>query len=633
MRLEGGGSGHIAVDPRDAQIVYAGNYIGYISRLDRNRGHQRNVVIYPQMHDGLAGREIRYRFQWNAPIRISPHDPDVLYHTSQYVHRSRDGGQSWETISPDLTTNNGAYQDLPGGPIQHDHTGVELYCTIFAFEESPHQAGELWAGSDDGLVHISRNNGKDWSDITPPDMPSEGTVNTIELSTRAPGRALLAVHRYRQDDPRPYIFLTNDHGKNWKLVSDGKNGIPEDHFVRVVQEDPQRPGLLYAGTEFGIYASFDDGDQWQSLQLNLPRTPVTDLAVWRGDLVVATQGRSFWILDDLSPLHQLEEQVLESPTYLFKPREAYRTQIRGSRGGIGPERPPLGARIHFYLSEQKTPVTVRIRDDRGRLVRTFRGRSGEVDENQEGGPPEAEENQEGGPPERSRPQRKTFNLRTGMNRVVWNLDYGAPELVPGAVMSLSRRSSGPRAAPGLYTVELDVDGVTRTQTLKVRRDPRWEASDQDLQEQFELARSVLEELNRSHAAIRRIRSVREQVQDLLGRAREAGLKQVQRLEQTSEGLLKHLRAIEEELIQTRNESGQDPINFPPRIDNQIAYLFAVVNGQDALPTEGSYQRYEDLKGELSEILGRLERVLSPGVREFNREAAKAGMSGVLLPEK
>ena len=457
----GGESGHIAVDSRDAQIVYAGNYIGYISRLDRTRGHKRNVVIYPQMHDGLAGREIRYRFQWNAPIRISPHDPDVLYHTSQYVHRSRDGGQSWETISPDLTTDSDAYQDIPGGPIQHDHTGVELYCTIFAFEESPHQAGELWTGSDDGLIHISRNNGRDWSDITPPGMPSEGTVNTIELSTHAPGRTLIAVYRYRQNDSRPYIFLTNDHGQNWELLTDGENGIPEDHFVRVVREDPERPGLFYAGTEFGMYVSFDDGDQWQPLQLNLPRTPVTDMTIRRGDLVVATQGRSFWILDDLSPLRQLDEQVLESSIYLFEPRPAYRTQIRGFRSRIAPERPPLGARIHFYLSEEKEAVTVWIRDDQNRLVRTLKGRPGEDEESRESEPLEREEG----------PQRNTFKLKTGMNRLEWDLNYSGPNLVHGAVMSLSRISGGPRVAPGIYTIELDVDGKKRTRSLEVRKDP------------------------------------------------------------------------------------------------------------------------------------------------------------------
>ena len=435
----GGESGHIAVDPRDARIVYAGNYIGYISRLDRTRGHQRNVVIYPQMHDGLAGREIRYRFQWNAPIRISAHDPEVLYHASQYVHRSRDGGQSWETISPDLTTDNDAYQDIPGGPVQHDHTGVELYCTIFAFEESPHQPGELWAGSDDGLVHISRNDGRDWSDITTPGMPEQGTVNAIDLSTHVTGRALIAVYRYRRNDPRPYIFLTNDHGQNWKQLTDGRNGIPKDHFVRVVREDPERPGLFYAGTEFGVYVSFDDGDQWQPLQLHLPRTPVTDMIVHRGDLVVATQGRSVWMLDDLSPLRQLDEQVLESSIYLFQPRVAYRTQIRGSRAGIAPERPPLGAWIHFYLSEQKAAVTVSIRDDQNRLVRTFQGRLGAVEEDQED-----QGDQEGGPSERRGSQRNTFSVRAGVSRLEWDLSYLAPDLAHGTVMSLSRVSRGPR---------------------------------------------------------------------------------------------------------------------------------------------------------------------------------------------
>ena len=291
----GGESGHIAVDPRNSDIIYAGTYIGSITRLDREIGHQRNVTAYPQMHDGTAPRDIRYRFQWNAPIRLSPHDPDVLYHTSQFVHRSTDGGQSWETISPDLTTNNDAYHDIPGGPIQHDHTGVELYTTIFSFEESPHTAGELWAGSDDGRVHISRDHGASWDEITPRQMPLEGTVNTIELSKHAPGRALLAVYKYRENDARPYIFRTDDYGSSWDLLTDGENGIPGHHFVRVVREDPDRQGLLYAGTEFGLYVSFDDGAHWQALQRNLPVTPITDLAVHEKDLVVATQGRSFWV--------------------------------------------------------------------------------------------------------------------------------------------------------------------------------------------------------------------------------------------------------------------------------------------------------------------------------------------------
>ncbi|MBM3791529.1 MAG: glycosyl hydrolase, partial [Acidobacteria bacterium] len=348
----GGESGHIAVDPRNPDVIYAGNYIGQITRLDRAAGHMRQVNAYPELHDGLAPRDIRYRFQWNAPIRISPHDPKVLYHASQFVHKSTDEGQTWQVISPDLTTDNDRYQDIPGGPIQHDHTGVELFTTIFAFEESPHQAGFLWAGSDDGLVHLTRNGGKDWNNITPGNMPKDATVNMIELSAHGPGRAFLAVYNYRLNDFRPYIYRTDDFGSSWELLTDGRNGIPEDHFVRVVREDPDRKGLLYAGTEFGMFVSFDDGRHWQPFQLNLPVTPITDLAVHRQDLVVATQGRSFWILDDLTPLHQISDAVAAAQAHLYAPRKAYRMQEGGFREPDAPERPPRGVLIYFFLAEK-----------------------------------------------------------------------------------------------------------------------------------------------------------------------------------------------------------------------------------------------------------------------------------------
>ncbi|MFA9453635.1 MAG: WD40/YVTN/BNR-like repeat-containing protein, partial [Candidatus Aminicenantaceae bacterium] len=247
----GGESGHIAVDPRDPDVIYAGNYIGIITRLDRKNGHSKRIDAYPELADGIAPRDLKYRFQWNFPIRISPHDPDVLYITSNHVHRSRDQGLTWDVISPDLTYDIDAYLDRPGGPIQHDTTGVETYCTIFAFEESPQEPGVLWAGSDDGRVHVSRDNGGSWQEVTPKDMPKEGTVNMFDISPTQPGRVLMAVYRYRDNDFRPYIFRTDNYGKSWDLLTDGKNGIPADHFVRVVREDPDREGLLYAGTEFG----------------------------------------------------------------------------------------------------------------------------------------------------------------------------------------------------------------------------------------------------------------------------------------------------------------------------------------------------------------------------------------------
>lgn len=612
----GGESGHIAVDPRDPNIIYAGNYIGQITRLDRRSGHIRNITTYPQMHDGVAPRDMRYRFQWNAPIRLSPHDPDVLYHTSQYVHRSTDHGQTWEIISPDLTTNNDAYQDLPGGPIQHDHTGVEVYTTIFAFEESPHEPGVLWAGSDDGLVHISRNNGKTWENITPPDMPREGTVNMIELSAHDPGRAFIAVYRYRRNDFHPYIFRTNDYGRTWELLTNGQNGIPENHFVRVVREDPDRKGLLYAGTEFGMYVSFDDGKHWQSLQLNLPRTPITDLIVHEKDLIVATQGRSFWILDDLTPLHQLTDEVARSKAFLFKPRTTYRTRLRGFRGPRAPSNPPEGVMISYYFAEKPDgEVKLEILDAQGRVIRTFSSRKQEEET--------ASEETPFGPREK-----KQIPAEAGMNRFSWNLTYPAPKLVKGAVMSLSY-TGGPTAPPGTYQVRLTWGNWSQTQSFTVVKDPRWSVSDEDLRAQFKLTMAVLEKLNETHNAIRIIRAVKEQVQAIAERAVNAGYDEA--IKRSANALIKKLVAIEEQLIQTKNESRQDPINFPPRLDNQIAYLYTVVNFQDARPTKGCYERFQDLKKELAGHLAELDTVLSKDLGAFNTLLDREHVERVIVP--
>ncbi len=313
-------SGHVAVDPRDPNISYAGCYGGSIGRYDHATGQEREINAYPQLAIGQAAKDLRYRFQWNAPIRLSPHDPDVLYHTSQFVHRSTDHGQSWEVISPDLTRNDAEKQGYAGGDLTWDNTGVEVYDTIFAFEESKQTQGLLWAGTDDGRVHLSRDNGETWNEITPAGMPDWGQVNMIELSSHDPGRAFLAVTRYRTDDFTPYVFRTNDYGDSWSLITTATNGIPADHFVRVIREDPDRKGLLFAGTEFGLYVSFDDGQTWEPFQQNLPITPITDMAITGQDLVVATQGRSFWILDDLTPLHSMTPEMADAEAHLFQPR-------------------------------------------------------------------------------------------------------------------------------------------------------------------------------------------------------------------------------------------------------------------------------------------------------------------------
>lgn len=567
----GGESGHIAIDPRNPDLIYAGNYIGQITRLDREKGHSKDVVAYPQMHDGTAPRDIVYRFQWNAPIRISPHDPEVIYHCSQYVHRTKDGGRTWDVISPDLTTNKDEYQNIPGEPVQHDHTGVELYTTIFAFEESPRVQGELWAGTDDGRLHLSRDNGESWKEITPKDLPVEGTINMIELSAHDPGRALIAVYKYRENDFRPYIFLTNNYGRTWKALTDGEQGIPADHFVRVVREDPIRRGLLYAGTEFGMYISFDEGKQWQPFQQNLPIVPITDMQIKDNDLVLATQGRSFWIMDDLSPLREIDDRLLAQEAHLFPPNTAYRTQLRNYYGTGAPDRAPSGALIHFYVNETQKEALVKLE-----IVDPF-GESRVTYSTQ---------------PDKEKKERQ-LSIKPGLNRLEWNLRYEAPQTQPGARFSLANLS-GVKATVGTHTVVMEMDGQRWQKTFEVKTDPRWTQSREDLHAQHDLAVQVMDLLNTCHATIGEMRDLRGQIKTIRKRLDKEGTSS-RAFHELSQSVLDELEALERELIQTKSESGQDPINYPPMLDDQIAYLYSIVNGQDDRPTEGAYQRYEDVK--------------------------------------
>ncbi|MGB5160692.1 MAG: glycosyl hydrolase [Thermoanaerobaculia bacterium] len=606
----GGESGHIAVHPDDPNIVYAGTYIGRIDRYDRRVGFGRNVVIYPQMQDGTAPRDLKYRFQWNAPIRFSPHDPEVIYHTSNYVHSSRDGGMSWQTISPDLTRNDAEKQGLPGGPVQHDHTGVEVFNTIFAFEESPLVAGELWAGSDDGLVYLSKDAGATWDDVTPSRMTPDSTVNAIALSPHQTGRAFLAVHRYRMDDFRPSLWRTDDHGSNWKLLTNGSNGIPDDHPTRAIVEDPDRRGLLFAGTEFGLFVSFDDGAHWQTLQLNLPVTPITDLRVHNQDLVVATQGRSFWILDDLTPLHQLHEGITDAAVHLFKPRDSYRIAgLASFRGSRTPQQPDSGATLLFWLEEEPAePVTLEILSSDGKVLRTF----------------DSEEDEE----QIRKHDEPVLPSTQGMNRFVWDLKRSGPELLDKALFSLAYTGAY-YVLPGTYTARLKVGDTELTQPLQVLKDPRltW-VSDEDLRAQTALIEEIAATLENVHNSIGQLRSVRDQIRAMTERATKAGYGG--EWEQQGEQIAERLTSIEEELIQTQAQTNQDLLNYPPRLDDQLAYLYSHVYQAYGRPTEGSYQRLEDLRQQLEPHLESLREVLESDLVEFDEALRETGIPPVIV---
>lgn len=600
-------SGHVAVHAENPDIVYAGCYIGEITRVDRSTGDYRNVMVYPVLVDGVAPRDLTYRFQWNAPIVFSPHDPDVLYHTSNHVHRSSDGGMTWETISPDLTRDDESKQDFPGEPLQHDHTSVEVYGTIFAFAESPHTPGTLWAGSDDGKVHVSRDDGASWSDVTPSDLSEDGTVNTLEVSPHQAGRVILAVQRYRMDDYSPYVFLTDDYGESWNLLTDGANGIPRDHPVRVVREDPDRRGLLYAGTEFGMFVSFDEGEHWQSFQQNLPMTPITDLQVHRQDLVVATQGRSFWIMDDLTPLHQLDESVASASKHLFEPRDPYLVSKGRSGDSRSPDSPPTGAVFRYYLADTlDTEATLEILDSAGEVIREYSS-----DPTRHEGDP-------------------ALPGSEGMNTFVWDFRYRGLDRPEGAMVYLGY-SGGARAVPGTYEVRLTIGDWSQERTFELLGDPRLDrVTSADLEEQHQLSVRVRSRLGEAYDAMNTIRSVREQVGSVAARTQQAGYGDEIRL--AADSIIEGLTAVEDVLTNTKTESHQDPINFPPLLDNQFGYLYRYVVSAYGKPTEAAYTRLEELERQLAEQVAELARLLDEEVAGFNQMLRESGVPGVIVPE-
>ncbi len=490
-------TGPIAVHPDHPGTIWGGCYGGAINRQEV-ASDVRVSVARGLEAQGVAPSALRDRWQWVAPIVVSPQEPRTIYHASQYLYRSRDGGDTWQRISPDLTTNDSTVQRLPGGPITVDNTGVEVFTTIFAVVPSPHDAKTIWVGTDDGRVQLTRDDGATWADITPPGLPRYATVNRIDVSAHAPGRAFVAVQRYRLDDFTPYIYRTDDFGRSWTRLADGRNGIPADHPVRVVREDPTQRGLLYAGTEFGLFVSFDDGARWQSLQLNLPATPVTDLKVHRGDLVVSTQGRSFWILDDVGPLRELAAQPRVAGTRLFTPRPA-------ARGSIGvplqevdftlPDDLPFGALVHVTRDRAADSLRLELRDASGALVQQWHSDSARA------------------------AQLGTARLRTtaGLQRIVWDLRGPGPVSARGGAGGGGR---GVKMPPGRYQVTLVDGATTHTVPLTIVGNPSAPGITQaDYDAQYALSTAMRDTLSSIGRTLARLREVRTQATGL--RTRES----------------------------------------------------------------------------------------------------------------
>lgn len=603
----GGESGYIAVHPENPQIVYAGSYGGYLTRYDHRTGQRRNITVHPDNPMGWGADELKYRFQWTFPILISRHNPERIYVGANVLFQSDDEGRSWTPISPDLTRNDKSKQEPSGGPITRDNTSVEYYDTIFALAESPHSPGTLWAGTDDGLVQLTRDQGKSWSNVTPEDLPEWSRVSLIEASPHQPGKAYVAANRYQLDDRRPYIFKTTDFGNTWTSIT---NGIAAEAFVRAVREDPDRPGLLYAGTETGVYVSFDDGALWQPLQLNLPVVPITDLVVKNQDLVVATQGRSFWILDDLSPLHQLNPQVASAAAHFFQSRTTHLV---------------AGSQVEFYYSFREKPaetVRLEILDARQQVIQSFESKPKEAAGEEE----EEDDRKEGKEGDSEKEDRPHLAVDSGMNRFSWDMRYPGPERVPGAIL-WGTRLNGPRAIPGTYQARLSFGDQTLSRPFTIEKDPRLDTSPEDFQQQFDLLIRIRDKVSEAHRAVNRLRGVRRQVNDWVARSR--GLEDGEKLADAAAKLLSKLAAIEEEIIQVRSKSPQDPLNFPIKLNNKIAALAAVVVQSDSAPTTQSRAVFEELSGQLNRHLEALGQVLENDLQAFNQLVANLQIPAIV----
>jgi photosystem II stability/assembly factor-like uncharacterized protein len=633
--------GPIAFDPDDPDVIWGGCYGGVINRMVVSRDTRRNVNLYPS-NQNLAPSALRYRFQWVAPIVMDPLDPSTVYHASQYVHRTTDGGMSWETISPDLTTNTPEHQEFPGGPIHADHTGVEVFNTVFSLVPSPHWDGAIWVGSDDGRVHLTRDGGASWADITPPEMPRFGTVNRIEVSPHEPARAFLAVHRYRMDDWRPYVFRTADYGGSWELLTDGANGIPPDHWVRVVREDDAVPGLLYAGTEFGLFVSFDDGARWQALQMNLPVTPITDLKVHRDDLVVATQGRSFWILDDLTPLRVLarafggesggsgpvgrapagtgaEGAAAEAPpVLLFPPRAVARGRAEPPMSEVDlvlPDPLPQGALLSYAVRGEVQGLNLEVRDAEDRLAARW-GLPGR----------EGAGRREAGGEARAASRDGALSTAPGFHRVAWPLRY--------------LEDGGVKAPPGEYQVRLSWEGGSEVKTLQVLANPLDPSVTQaDYDEQFRVSMDVHRASQEVRNAVRRIRDVREQAHAILARARSAGA-DVGTLPEIADALEARLRPFEADLTSVDDPTVPTGVQRPEGggLDQEYRALFYHLNSgggygagsTEGRPTAGALEKKRDLDRIWGDLKIRLDEVLEGEVATFNEEVNRLGLSGILV---
>jgi len=616
----GGEAGYIAPYPLDPNVVYAADYQGNITRYDRHIGQVKSITEQPELSDAHGAANLEHRFQWTAPVMISLHDPETLYHAGEVLFKTTDGGVHWQAISPDLTRNDKSKQKVSGGDITLDDSGTEYYDTIFALAESPLKKGLLWVGTDDGLIQLTQDEGKTWANVTPKDMPEWSRISQIDASAVDAGTAYVAVDRHQFDDLKPYIYKTGDYGKTWTKLG---NGIPETAFVRVVREDPKKKGLLYAGTETGIFVSFNDGANWRPFKLNLPTTPIHDLVIKDNDLVVATHGRAFWILDDLSPLRQYSDEVTGKDAYLYKPSMAYRMQA-GAAGERHPSKrtgqnPPAGAVIYYFLKDapkKDAEAKIEILDASGKVVRKYSST-------------EYEPLEEPLDPDDKKPE-KQLKPDAGLNRFVWDLRYEEAHRVPGYYLwEYGSGARGPVAVPGHYQVRLTVGGQSQTADLDLKLDPRVKVSQSDLEAQFNLLMETRDELSRVYDAVNQIQDVRGQLSGLKRRLPEnAGAKTIVA---AADDLEKKLVAVRDGILNLDISANEDSLAYPPQLDAKLAFLAMDAGSAESAPTEAEQRQLERLKRQSGELLAKWEDLQRRDLAAFQKMAAEGSLSTVMVP--
>ncbi|HEU4402672.1 MAG TPA: glycosyl hydrolase [Candidatus Polarisedimenticolia bacterium] len=614
----GGEAGHTASDPSNPDVVYAGEYFGIITRYDQRTGMTRNVSIYPENWSGHGAEDNRYRFQWTAPILISPHDPKVVYHAGNVLFRSADGGQTWTAISPDLTRNDKSKQKWSGGPLTGDNTGVEWYCTIFAVAESPKEKGLIWVGTDDGLVQVTRDGGAHWTNVTAniKGIPEWGTVSLIEPSPFDAATAYVVVDAHRLDDMRPYLWKTSDYGKSWKSLT---STLPQDVHLHAVREDPKRRGLLYAGTERGVELSRDDGASWQVLGLNLPTVAVHDLVVKDNDLVVGTHGRSIFILDDLTPVRDWSREIADRPAHLFPPQPAIRWESRESFHDEGPgENPPDGAILQYSLKKKpEGEIRMEILDQAGAVVRTFTSTK------------EAAEVEEDDPDAPEAKEKPVLSLEPGVQRIAWDLAYDRARTIKGAKRE-GNPEAAPRVIPGTYTVRLTIEGKSLTAPLEVRPDPRLAVPPGDLEAQVRFALEVRERVSRLTALVAQIRAVRRQI-DVKVEALEDDPRAADWMK-SARSLITRCDALEEKLHNPKAEVEYDILAKGARLYSRLSPLLVFATGGSGAPTQGMREVFADQSRELDGYEAEWKGIVGGDLVALGQKARALKVEEVVVPD-